>query len=360
MTAILRRAIHAIYQDRAGGADAGGGGAVTDAGGGAAGGAGEVKITPEQAREFVSTFVTDPKSLEKLDDATILAEHTRLRGAVDKVRPESKKWEETWREGYAGDDKKKLDRLGRYATPHAALDALLSVQNRISAGELRSALPKEGASPEQLKAWREENGIPEAADKYDIKIKGKDPIPDEDKPMFKAMAERVYGANFSNAQLNAVADWYYDESKARIDQLQVRDTQMLQATEDTLRAEWGNEYRLNMNLVNGLIDTMPADVKDLFRTGRLANGDPIMANPIALKALNAWAREINPVTALVPGGGDGVATQIDTELNQIQTWMKAPKGSADWKKYWEDEKISGPGGRYSQLLEGKEKLARKK
>jgi hypothetical protein len=38
---------------------------------------------------------------------------------------------------------------------------------------------------------------------------------------------------------------------------QQADEQLRQSTEDALRAEWGNDYRKNVNLVKSLIDTAP-------------------------------------------------------------------------------------------------------
>jgi hypothetical protein len=63
-----------------------------------------------------------------------------------------------------------MKRLERYATPKDIADALLSVQERISAGELRSVLPK-NATPEQVAQWRRRTASRKHAEKYELKLK---------------------------------------------------------------------------------------------------------------------------------------------------------------------------------------------
>ena len=77
---------------------------------------------------------------------------------------------------------KKLKKLGRYASPQAALDALFNAQARISSGELKAPL-KEDATPEEKAAWRAENNIPETPDKYELKLSDGLIVGDADKPL---------------------------------------------------------------------------------------------------------------------------------------------------------------------------------
>ncbi len=76
-------------------------------------------------------------------------------------------WGEDWREKLAKGDEKKLKSLQRFASPEALTDSYMSAAERIRSGELKTVLPKD-AKPEELAAWRKENGIPETPDKYDL------------------------------------------------------------------------------------------------------------------------------------------------------------------------------------------------
>src|SRR3972149_123122 len=116
------------------------------------------QVTPQDAKTFLSTFGHDAT---KLDDAGA----TKLYGDVypkytKAVDEAARKNGGPWRQDYvtsvkavvkdpaAFDEKKVLGRLERYASPSAALDALFQLQDRISRGEMRSALPKD-AKPEE-------------------------------------------------------------------------------------------------------------------------------------------------------------------------------------------------------------------
>jgi hypothetical protein len=98
---------------------------------------------------------------------------------------------------------------------------------------------------------------------------------------------------------NAVKDavrWYFDDRQARRGARAGRRATAPE-TEDTLRAEWGNEYRKNVNLVKSLMDTAPAEVRDRVMSARLSDGTPLLSDPHAVKWLNSLAREVNPVRA---------------------------------------------------------------
>jgi len=259
------------------------------------------------------------------------------------------------REKIAGGDEKKLARLNRYASPQAAIDALFALQTRISSGELKSMLPK-NATPEQIATWRAENGVPETPDKYELKLRDGLVIGAADKPIIDEALKVLHGTNATAAQASALVDWYYSETVRQADERAQKDKAFAQANEDTLRSEWKDEFRPNMNMVNGLISTMPAEAQQLFMAGRLANGDPIMSHPGVLKTLVNWAREINPVGTVVPNAGANIASAIEDEITTIEKKMQAPKGSPEYRDYWENDKTQT---RYRELLEARDRTAKK-
>lgn len=260
-------------------------------------------------------------------------------------------WPEDWRKNVAGDDDKLLKRMERYASPKALAEALVSVQNRISAGELRGALPK-NATDEQVKQWREENGIPEAPDKYDLQLAKGLVIGDDDKPIIDDMLKALHGVNANSAIASQAVNFYYQAIENAEAQRQEADRASAQASEDALRAEWGSEFRANLNSIDGLLATAPAGIKDQIKFGRLSDGTPIMANADAIRWLNNLAREINPVSTLIPNSGADISGSIDAELAKIEKNMAAPKGTPEHQAYWNDDKAQA---RYRDLLNAKER-----
>ena len=258
-------------------------------------------------------------------------------------QPAPIKFPENWREGLAAGDVKKIERLSRYSTPQAVSDALLAVQARIGAGELRSNVPFPEKGTDQEKAdWRKEQGLPETADKYDLKLKPGLVIGEEDKPRIDSFTKALHGKNASPAAVSEAVNWYYDEiDRVTNERLELDKTQV-QSTRDSLISEMGiPEFKANMNLVNGMMDMMPQAVRDLFTGGRLADGSPILGgNPLVFKGLADWARKINPAAALVPGAGANTASAINDEIKKYDTMMREEptkwfKDAAGNKRYQE-------------------------
>lgn len=245
----------------------------------------------------------------------------------------------------AGGDEAALKRLARYADPVAAAKALSSLQERISKGELRSPLPKD-ATADQVKAWRAENGIPEAPDKYDLGELKVNPL---DKPIIDSFLATAHARNMTAEQTRDAIGWYYAEVE-RVGAKRVeKDKAAARAAEDTLREAWGNnEYRANIASVQNLLATAPADVKDNLMYGRLADGTPILAHAGTVQYLLGLALEINPASTLeLPGSGSRMDA-VDTELKSIEKVMREDRGT-----YNKDEKMQA---RYRDLLGAKEKL----
>jgi len=65
-------------------------------------------------------------------------------------------WGDDWRQNYAGEDDKMVKRLERYSSPKAALDALVAAQNKISSGELKTALQSDDYY-EEITQWLADN-----------------------------------------------------------------------------------------------------------------------------------------------------------------------------------------------------------
>jgi hypothetical protein len=262
--------------------------------------------------------------------------------AADKI------WPDDWRTQIAGTDEKALKQLERYATPAEIWNKARSFEQRLSAGELKSALPKD-ATPEKIAAWRTENGIPAKPEEYDIAdLK----IPEEDKGIATAFLTSMHGVNAPPSVVKEGLKWYYGEVQRVNEELAAQDKEIATKTEDALRSEWGKEYRVNMNMVTGLIQSAPEAVRDEFLHGRLANGQPIMANAEVMKWLNGMARELNPITTIMPNSGGDFAGSVDTEIAAIEKTMKENR-----KAYNADEKLQA---RYRDLLDARQKLGNKK
>lgn len=309
--------------------------------GGDPGGPGAAEFQPEAARTWLAERIPDPDYVKALPEDKLKTVYTGAQAAWAKANPYG---DDPWR-GIATEyatkdgklDDKVLARVKRYASPHDALNAHIALQNKIAAGEMRSALPP-NATEDQVKAWRTENGIPEGADKYELKLKEGLTIGDEDKPVIDAFLKSAHGANLNSAQASAAVDWYYEEVERQTAARAELDKQLTQKAEDALRAAWGTDYRSNHNMVMGLLDSAPTGVKDLVMHGRLADGTPIMSHPETVQWLRQLSAEINPVTTIIPNAGGNLVGAVEDEIKAIEAQMRAPRTSPEGKKYWGDVK----------------------
>src|SRR3990167_1077694 len=255
------------------------------------------------------------------------------------------KWPDKWREMYAGEDEKKLQRLSRYQSPVSAFDALFAAQQKISSGELKTVLP-DNATPEQTTKWREENGIPDSPEKYDLTgLKNGLVVGEEDKPFIDDFMKIAHESNLHPKQVKAAVEWYYDNLEKVSEQQSANDNAHKQEAEDSLRSEWGNDYRRNINLVHGLLDTGPEGLKDRILSARMPDGKALFNDAETLKWMTDLALQINPVSTLVPGAHGNVASMIEDEVAQIEKTMRE-----DRTKYNRDEKMQE---RYRQLIDAR-------
>ena len=259
-------------------------------------------------------------------------------------------WPADWRDTVSKGDAKLLARMGRYASPAAAMEALVAAQNRIAAGELKPVLGK-NATPEQVKEYRDAMGIPETPDKYDlgkdIKIEGMDPT------LLGEVLKEAHESNQTPDQVKATLKAWAKISQSVKEQQFESDVNVQKTSEDALRAEWGAEYRRNINLIHGMLDgTASPGLKDKIMGGRLADGTPIGSSPDALKFLVGLALIQNPAGVVVPGSEANPMQGVEDEITKIETGMRKDRNA-----YNKDEKLQA---RYLELLTAREKLKPRK
>jgi hypothetical protein len=274
---------------------------------------------------------------------------TLMDNKADDLSPQDKgTWPEDWRKEFAGDDEKAIKRFERYASPRDVANALLAAQNKIRSGELTTKL-SDNPSDDELAEWRKDNGIPEKADAYEVSIGEGVVIGDEDKPLVDAFLKRAHDSNMTNDQANAALGTYFEMKQQEMEARNDADHQAQLSGEDELRAEWGNEFRRNINVLHGHLDSiMDQETKDAMLNGRLADGTPIGSSPLILKALLNTALQINPSGTIVPAGGGDLGQGINDEIASIEKTMRENRQ--------EYNNNAGMQERYRQLLSAKEKM----
>ncbi len=234
-------------------------------------------------------------------------------------------WPENWRTQLAGDDVKALKRLERFAAPTDIYRSYRALEQRLSTGELKSTLPKD-ATAEQKAAWRAESGIPETPDKYDLNLGDGLVVGENDKPMVEAFTKAAHEVDMHPTQVKRVLTWYYDFAEKQAAAQAAKDAAAVETGIETLRGEWGTEYKPNLNRITSLLDMAPAGVKDQMMGGRLADGTPFMSDPKTLEWLVSLARELNPASTVIPniGVNAGALAQVSVRGKQLAVKVVQP------------------------------------
>lgn len=271
----------------------------------------------------------DKGSADKAADKSADGADKSAGDAADKAVPD-------WRAKLAGEDKDALKRLSRFTDEAAFYKSYRALEQKLSSGEFKKALP-EGASDEEKATWRKENGLPENPDGYFEKLA----LPqgmvlgEADKPIVAEFAAAALESNVSPAQLSGLVAKYYAIQDAQKAAQEDADAAFRQASEDALRSKWeGPDYRRNLTAVNNLIAKWPEGLAASVLAGRDADGRKLGDNPAFIEQLASLSLELTPFSTLVPAGTTDPVKTANARLEEIRELRRN-----DPNKYESDKKL---------------------
>jgi hypothetical protein len=271
-------------------------------------------------------------------------------GVDEPGKPGSTSWPSTWREDMVKgiENPKAADALKRYQSPTDLAKALLSAQEKIRSGEYKRVAMPDANDAEAMKAWRSEMGVPEAPDDYDLgTLPGVDmsKLSDADKENLAAVKSTFHGANLTKEQAATVSKTMVELSEKVAAAEAANDAKAVMATEDTLRAEWGSEYRNNLQMNIGFLEqNFGSEMTDAILAARAPDGRKLGAIPEVSKAINALARMTGSDVMFDSDTGGGKS--IEARRTEIEKIMQT-----DMSRY----RREGLAEEYGKILETMEK-----
>lgn len=252
-----------------------------------------------------------------------------------------------WRARLSGDDPELAKYLGRYASEAAALKAAKGIHGDIRSGKYVKPLD-ENSTDEEKAAHRKMQGVPEKPEGYLENLPDGLVVGDDDRPFVDVFLGKMHEAGAPPALTGAALEAYYGivEEQAAAESEQLATAKAV--GEEALREEWGKDYRRNLNVIHGHLDTLPPEVKEAFTDGRGKDGVPLGYNPAVMKWLAGLALEANPLATVVPGAGSNQASAIADEIAALENRM-----ATDRKAYFKDERAQA---RYLELVTARDKL----
>ncbi len=242
---------------------------------------------------------------------------------TDGGKPSNVIWPADWRKRVAGEDEKLLKKAERYTDPAAVFKALTEAERRISQG-FKPAELTDKSTDEEVKAYREQNGIPESWDKYATDIGNGVVFGDEDKPIIDHFLEHSHKANMPQKYVTAALSWYHDLQQEQQAQVDEADIEHQTNTTVELKETWGGEYRQNLNAIKGVLNSIDTELFDVLFSSRDQNGVLLGSNAQVLKAFAQLVRQANPAAILAPGAVEDSKKSIDQEIADIQKAMAVP------------------------------------
>lgn len=261
-----------------------------------------------------------------------------------------------WRKRMAGDDEKLLGEAGRYNSDKDILKALVEAKGKLRERATAVVAPLAAdATPEQIKAWRAENGIPDDWKGY--KVEGLDKLPDAQRQLYETFLEGAHGKNLPPAAVKEAIGVYRAMEEKAMDAMVTKDIADQEKAIEVLTDEWGGrvEFKRNTAMANNFLEAELGPEAKSLMGGRLADGSLVGSNPKVINWVVALARNAGFADGYVPGDqGSGPGVSIDDRVAAIKTAMALDK--SDPKSYWNDPKMQDE---YTRLTAAKLKSAKK-
>ena len=198
-------------------------------------------------------------------------------------------WGDDWREKMAGGDDALLKVLKRYTTPIGTAKALVAAQRTISEGKLGKVpdKPTDGKDEKAMAEWRKAAGIPADPTGYKLPEPVAKALTDADKPVLASFTEFAHAHDARPDVVDIASEWYVEHVRQMEEAQTEQDKGHKEEAEDSMRLEWGGEFKANMNLAKRFLDESPigamgwAGLRD--DAGRMLGSNPEFMN---------WAAEM--------------------------------------------------------------------
>jgi hypothetical protein len=263
---------------------------------------------------------------------------------VDKLGEDS--WRDTIATAADGTvDKKLLERLKRYPSREAFMQAGLEAQNKISAlkpgNELVGAPKPPDTEPEKLKSWREANGVPADAAGYVTPPTIAQMVTDDDKPFVDEYFENAHKSGIPKAVAEANVEYYFQMRDAQITAEIDRDRAQEDESRVELKTVWGTgkTYEANVTLANQFAaSVMPVDPvtnRSPLLDARLPNGRLLGNDVTSMKLFAQMGLAKFGDAAHTPGQAEFTASRFEElrgKMNSnIDEWNAHPEWRAEYE-----------------------------
>ena len=243
-------------------------------------------------------------------------------------------------------------RLERFSDPGVLFDSLEQTQRELhESGRIK--LPGKEATDDERAAFAKALGVPEKPDGYAKAFKLELPdgvtLDENDQAQIKGITEYLHAkGGFAAAPevVKAAQELYVEMREAAQANLVAAGHQARLETEKALKAEWGNEFKPNLQFTAQGAKALAGNDADELTSIRLENGVLLGDHPMFIKAMMQAGRMAGQDPLLWQASQmGGTPASLQERKTQI---MKLAYGNADEQK--EYNRLSAPGGELEALI----------
>lgn len=255
----------------------------------------------------------------------------------DAAPPTKANWPENWRDQLAGGDDKLKNLLNRYTSPDAFAKAFKELRtaydSKKPAKAEESELP-ENPTEEQLVAYRKAKGVPDRPEDYEFEVQEGRELNDGEYTIFMDFAKHMHERNIPGSMVKEVSSWFLDYQEIAEQKSAEMAYQARQQTEETLRAEWGPDYKANVNMMaNVLQEHLGSQTQELLAK-QFTDGSRLGDNEMFIRLMADLSRKVGGSSAEMYTTDVATSGQsLEARKSELMKMMNDPDPVVR-KKYW--------------------------
>lgn len=234
-----------------------------------------------------------------------------------------------WRDPFVPEDDEEFGKqMERFGAPTDFSKSFREQQATLSSN--KQAVPlAENATEEDIAHFREANELPAAVADYLKDLPEGLVLGEEDIPIAETFMEVLHG-EYAPAKVGHALIGAYNKFQEEVQAAEVKlDGTQQNETTDTLRTDWGSDYRANINIVHAFLEkTFGKEAKEQLLHGRYQDGRGFMNDANILKGFAEIARAADPLAPIIPADTNAVTT-LNDEIAELEKLMHNRSGD-----YW--------------------------
>ena len=266
------------------------------------------------------------KSLEGFESPAALGTAYFDQSAATKAAKDA-----NWRDPFSNGDEKSAKLFERYLTPADLGKSLLEKEAVIRASSLLKPLADD-PTDDDLKAYREQQGVPLEFEGYYENLPKGVVIGEDDKAIVDSLIKEMHEENASPALVNRLIGWYNKWEDSITGDMDALDKAQKAETEDSLREEWGSDFRANEGLAAHFLQGLSKEKQAELMGARMSDNRRLSNDPEFQQWMAKMGRELYGTQVYVPSGGQSSLQNRDARKAELAGWMHTAKWTDEVEK----------------------------